>query len=251
METKAGWVLSGPITVDANHKTFSTSHLTHSMKITAQPADTDNLQTLVENFWDLESFGISETEKSPWGESFEEKITRNADNRYEIELPFKNNHPILPDNYEMSKNRLLRLREKLLKDPENCQAYVDVLEGHRSMGIFENAPNECNVGETHYLPHHGVIKEESSTTKLRVVFDASAKSKKNAPSLNDCLMKGSNYTPLLYDILLRFRTKAIALTADIAKAFYMISIAETDRDYLRFCGLIIFTLIVTIYVFVV
>ena len=47
-------------------------------------------------------------------------------------------------------------------------------------------------------------------------------------------MKGSNYTPLLYDILLRFRTKAIALTADIAKAFYMISIAETDRDYLRF-----------------
>lgn len=234
METKVGWVLSGPITVDPSHKTFSTSHLTHSMKIAAQSASTDNLETLVENFWDLESFGISETEKSPWEELFEGKITRNADNRYEIELPFKHNHPILPDNYEMSKNRLLKLREKLLKDPENCQNYVNVLEGHRSMGIIENAPDECKVGETHYLPHHGVIKEESSTTKLRVVFDASAKSKKDVPSLNDCLMKGSNYTPLLYDILLRFRTKAIALTADIAKAFYMISIAETDRDYVRF-----------------
>lgn len=234
METKIGWVISGPIAIDAAHKNFSSSHLTHTMKIAAQPIDDDNLQTLVERFWDLESLGISETEKSPWEESLEEKITRNADNRYEIELPFKHNHPILPDNYETSKNRLLKLREKLLKDPESCQTYVDVLEGHRNMGIIETAPDDCKVGETHYLPHHGVMKEESSTTKLRVVFDASAKSKKNVPSLNDCLMKGSNYTPLLYDILLRFRTKAIALTADIAKAFYMISIAENDRDYLRF-----------------
>ena len=231
METKVGWVLSGPTKVDTT-KNYSATNLTHALKVGTEP--TESLQKLVENFWDLESFGISQTEKSPWEESFNDKITRNDENRYEIELPFKHNHPILPDNYEMSKNRLFKLREKLLKNPDNFKTYNDVLEENRNLGIIETAPDDCKIGETHYLPHHAVIKEESSTTKLRVVFDASAKSQTNAPSLNDCLLKGSNYTPLLYDILLRFRTKVVALTADIAKAFFMISITETDRDYLRF-----------------
>ena len=176
METKVGWVLSGPITLDSTtSKKFSTSYLTHAMSITDHPTDADSLQTLVEKFWDLETLGISETEKSPWEESFEEKITRNADNRYEIELPFKYNHPVLPDNFELSKKRLMNLREKLLQDLEKLETYANVLEGHRQMGVMETAPDESTIGETHYLPHHGVVNEESSTTKLHIVFDASAK----------------------------------------------------------------------------
>ena len=53
-------------------------------------------------------------------------------------------------------------------------------------------------------------------------------------SLNDRLETGGNYMPLLFEILIRFRTKPIALTADIEKAFLQIGINESDRDSLRF-----------------
>ena len=73
----------------------------------------------------------------------------------------------------------------------------------------------------------------SDTTKLRIVFDASAQSGEG-PSLIDCLFKGPQLTPLIFDILIRFRAYSIALTSDIEKAFHQISIDKNDRDYLRF-----------------
>ena len=71
-----------------------------------------------------------------------------------------------------------------------------------------------------------------TTTKLRVVYDASAKS--DGPSLNDCLHKGPKFNQLILDLLLRFRSYRIALTADVEKAFLMIAVNEQDRDVLRF-----------------
>ena len=67
---------------------------------------------------------------------------------------------------------------------------------------------------------------------MRIVFDASSKS--DRLSLNDRLYKGPQLTPLLYDILLRFRTFIFALTGDRQSAFLEISIKENDRDYIRF-----------------
>lgn len=92
-----------------------------------------------------------------------------------------------------------------------------------------------NTNKLHYLPHHGVIREDKLTTKLRVVYDASAKN--NGPSLNDCLYAGPSFGQRIADILLRFRLYPVALVADIEKAFLMISIAEEDRDVLRFLWL--------------
>ena len=43
---------------------------------------------------------------------------------------------------------------------------------------------EPTVGEVTYLPHRAVIKENRSTTKVRVVFDCSVKNK-NGHSLNN------------------------------------------------------------------
>ena len=67
---------------------------------------------------------------------------------------------------------------------------------------------------------------------MRTVFDASAK--KNGPSLNEVLCKGPQLTPLIFDILIRCRTYAIALKSDIEKAFHQVSAHEKDRDFLRF-----------------
>ena len=48
------------------------------------------------------------------------------------------------------------------------------------------------------------------------------------------MYKGSQLTPLIFDILIRFRTYPVALTSDIEKAFHQVSVNEKDREFLRF-----------------
>ena len=66
------------------------------------------------------------------------------------------------------------------------------------------------------------------------MYDASAKVQKRGTSLNDCLRKGPSLNPLLFDVLLRFREKRVALVGDIEKAFLNIEVDKADRDCLRF-----------------
>ena len=84
---------------------------------------------------------------------------------------------------------------------------------------------------THYLPHHPVVREDKSTTKLRIVYDASAKT--CGLSLNDCLYSGPKLGQSIMDTLLRFCTHRTAL-ATVEKTFLMISVAPHDRDILCF-----------------
>ena len=88
------------------------------------------------------------------------------------------------------------------------------------------------LGNITYLPHREVIRNDKTTTKVRVVFDASAK-KGNNISLNDILYKGPSLTPELFNMLLEFRIYPIAITADIEKAFLQIQV-DTDHRDLRF-----------------
>ena len=80
---------------------------------------------------------------------------------------------------------------------------------------------------------HAVRKEASTTTKLRVVFDASMKTSSGV-SLNDVLMVGPTVHQLLVDVLLRFRTHRIAVVADISKMYRAVELPPTDRDLHRF-----------------
>lgn len=84
----------------------------------------------------------------------------------------------------------------------------------------------------YFLPHHSVLKESSLTTKLRVVFDASAKTS-SGYSLNDCLMVGPTIQDDLFSILIRFRTHKIALTADIEKMYRQVCLSENEKEYHR------------------
>ena len=82
----------------------------------------------------------------------------------------------------------------------------------------------------HYIPHLAVIRKEAKTTKLRVVYDASATSNKTSVSLNECLLKGPSLNPLLFHILLRFREKRTALVGHIEKAFLSFEVRERSRS---------------------
>ncbi|XP_054709169.1 uncharacterized protein LOC129218874 [Uloborus diversus] len=84
----------------------------------------------------------------------------------------------------------------------------------------------------YYLPHHGVVNENSTTTKLRVVFDASARTS-NQHSLNDILLTGPKLQTHIFCNLITFRSYPVAFVADIAKMYRQIRIAEEDQDYQR------------------
>ncbi|XP_029054752.2 uncharacterized protein LOC114882037 [Osmia bicornis bicornis] len=83
-----------------------------------------------------------------------------------------------------------------------------------------------------YLPHHAVIKPSSTTTKLRVVFDGSAKTS-NGLSLNDALMVGPTIQDDLFSLLLRFRMHAFVITGDIEKMYRQFLVRAEDRAYQR------------------
>ena len=112
--------------------------------------------------------------------------------------------------------------------------YDAVIREQLEKGIVQTVecPEMTNGNRIHYLPHHAIIRQDKNTTKLRVVYDASARA--DGPSLNDSLHVGPKFNQKILDILLRFRSHRVALTADIEKAFLMISVAEKDRDVLRF-----------------
>ena len=112
--------------------------------------------------------------------------------------------------------------------------YDSVIKEQLKNGIVEvvEKPADGEVGKTHYLPHHAVIRRDNTTTTLRVVYDASARS--NGAALNDCLYTRPPLAENIFDILLRFRATKIALTGDVEEAFLMVGIAEEDRDVPRF-----------------
>ena len=86
------------------------------------------------------------------------------------------------------------------------------------------------------MPHHAVIKSSSSTTKVRIVFDASSKSR-DANSLNQCLEKGVIRYADIFGVLIRMRMHKILLMGDLEKAFLQISVRKENRDFCVFCGL--------------
>ena len=141
---------------------------------------------------------------------------------------------MLPDNYQLSLKRLYGLLRQLQQDPEILQEYNSIIQKQLHDRIVQKVENTepMGSGRVHYLLHHAVVRQDKETTKLRIVHDASAKS--DGPSLNECLYTCPKFDQQILDILLRFRTHRVALTADIEKAFLMVSVAKRDRDVLRF-----------------
>lgn len=235
IETRFGWVLSGPAEGVFNDITsinlVQSSHVLH-LNVSSDQCNDTNLDSVLRRFWDLESLGIVSDEPSVY-EKFMRGITFN-NMRHEVHLPWKDEHTILPDNYELSETRLRGLLRRLKQDPQLLKEYDTVIREQINNGIVEivEEPWNSEIGRTHYIPHHPIIRRDKSTTKLRIVYDASAKS--GGPSLNDCLYTGPNFGQSILEILLRFRIYSTALVGDIEKAFLMVSVATQDRDVLRF-----------------
>ena len=163
---------------------------------------------------------------------FREQLVRSEEGWYETGLPWKGNHPTLPNNKTGSLRRLSNLTQKL-KRTELLEAYDEIINDQKTEGIVENAC-EPPIGNEFYIPHKPVVRESAESTKLRVVYDASARAHADAPSLNDCLNAGPPLQNRLWDVLVRMRFHPVAVTGDLKKAFLQVRIKEADRDALRF-----------------
>ena len=119
----------------------------------------------MQKFWNLESVGVSKNEFEFCG-NFEADISF-ANNRYEVKLPFKSEHGMLDDNFLLCKSRLKNLFDgKFTKDPDLFKRYNEIIKDQIESRIIERAPESHIVGETHYLPHKPVVRDEKATTKL-------------------------------------------------------------------------------------
>lgn len=80
----------------------------------------------------------------------------------------------------------------------------------------------------YFMPHHGVLRSDSSTTKLRVVFDASSPTTSGF-SLNNLQYSGPIMQENLFSILLRFRQHKFVMCADITKMYRQVLIAPEQQ----------------------
>lgn len=232
-ETYFGWVLSGKISQELPDSSAS-NLVSHVMKCAVDQREvvTDDLRQDLERFWKVES--VQDAEDCVI-HKFEKDISFNGE-RYVTKLPFRPDHPPLPDNEFVCTRRLKSMHGKLLKDEGVVLKYDGVIKQYEKERIIERVPDEERYNTSngvHYLPHRGVINEERETTKLRVVFDASCKVGEN-PSLNNCLYPGPNLISKIFDILLRFRLNPIAVISDIKQAFNQVEIHPEHQDFLRF-----------------
>ena len=228
VQTELGWVISGPLSYE------QPAYRAQEVQVNFVGSDsimTESLERNVQRLWDLEALGIAGS--SEVYEDFVDSIAFNG-TRYSVKLPWKEGHNSLPSNYELSLSRMKGQIRKLRKEPEVLEEYNEVIKEQFTSGVKESVTELERADKVHYIPHLAVVRKEASTTKVRVVYDASAKLGKGGTSLNDCLHVGPSLNPLLFDILVRFREKRVALVGDIEKAFLNIEVAERDRDCLRF-----------------
>ena len=227
-ETKLGWVLAG----STNSCAPSTHVATHHTSLLTG-------DDILHKFWEIEekpmeNASLSAEERSVVNH-FKAHHFREDDGRFVVPLPRKPDAQSLGESRSQAIRRFLSLERSLYTKGQFAD-FNAVMKEYFEMGHAERVPLidlQKPYQDTFYLPMHAVRKESSSTTKIRAVFDASAKSSTGV-SLNDTLQVGPTVHSSLIDVLLRFRSHRIALTSDVSRMYRAVKLIPSDRDFHRF-----------------
>ncbi|XP_052820244.1 uncharacterized protein LOC128246076 [Mya arenaria] len=198
------------------------------------------MDSTLQKFWEIENEGVQEKSVMSMKDrdiyESTEKTVKFEDNHYVVEIPWKENRNELLNNYEMAKRRLESTEKKLRKEPVVEKMYNETLQGYLTKGYIEKVETdekEESLKENNWLlPHFPVVKMNKDTTKVRIVFDASASCK--GASLNDVIEQGPSLQNNLFDVLLRFRRDKIAVACDIQEMYLRVGITPPDRRFHRF-----------------
>ena len=227
-ETKFGWVLTG-----------KTENLELPSDVASHHVATLSGDDILRKFWEIEECPRNASTHSPEERAvvrhFAKNHKRSEEGRFVVPLPKNPQTKPLGESRSSAVRRFLSL-ERSLNSKNQFEEFATVMNEYMDLKHAELVP-EADLHkppqDTFYLPMHAVRKEESTTTKLRVVFDASAKSNTGI-SLNDSLLVGPTIHPPLIDVLLRFRTHRVALTTDVSKMYRAVELTPADRNLHRF-----------------
>ncbi|KMQ88603.1 hypothetical protein RF55_11885 [Lasius niger] len=222
-KTKLGWVVGGPMAAPApQHVKCYLSSVTR-------------LEEQLIKFWDIEELSKKKSlslEEEACEAHFVENTTRDENGRFVVKLPLKQNPSVLGDSKDQAEKRLIALEKRLRHNEALYKEYSAFLEEYEKLDHMRRISDNEEQAYAYYMSHHCVIRADSETTKLRVVFDASA-STTNGLSLNDLQMTGPVMQSDLLSILLRFRKHTYVIAADIAKMYRQVMLIPEQRPLQR------------------
>ena len=196
-----------------------------------EKTDVSNINVILQKFWEIDNSAIEGSsllcENKRILEHTENTIQL-VDDRYTVSIPWKSDKIVLPNNYSMALRLLQNLEKTLVKNPEIAKSYQKTIFNYLEKGYIRKVEQTDTSKANWYLPHFAITKPDKTTTKTRIVFDASAKC--NRISLNDVIHQGPKLQQELFDVLLRFRKFPVAIVCDIAEMYLQI---PGDKSYLR------------------
>jgi hypothetical protein len=113
----------------------------------------------------------------------------------------------------MAITRLRSTEKNLMKNPTVGEEYQSTIEAYLKKGYLRKIDPAKELPGAWYLPHFPIVRMDKSTTKVRIVFDFSAKH--DGMSLNDVIHAGPKLQQDLFNVLMRFRRNPVAVACDI------------------------------------
>ena len=233
LNTIFGWVFLGPSRCKNNLPSLSSNLCSVHTFVTCKSNLDDDLKRL----WEIEDlpdrqFTIS-PEDSCCEESFVSTHQRHPSGKFVVELPFKHPEPTFRNMRMIAVERFYKLETRLLKNPSLRESYNAFMRDYIESGHMTEIPSsDERSSQCYYIPHHCVTSQSSTTTKLRVVFDASARDGVGL-SLNDTQLTGPKLQADIFGILVRFRLHSVVFTTDIRQMYRNILVAEKHKDFQR------------------
>ncbi|XP_055639848.1 uncharacterized protein LOC129777550 [Toxorhynchites rutilus septentrionalis] len=181
-ESVFGWVVCGGLSVPSQ-----------SIQVNCNISASGSLESLIARFWECEEIGSTNhysPEEVQCEEHFKRTVKREMDGRYTVALP-KDDGVLsrLGKSEEIALRRLQGTERRLSRDSNLRDQYLAFMQEYLRLGHMLKVEKVSGEVQRCYLPHQPVVKEASTTTKLRVVFDASCKTSTGV-SLNDGLLVG-------------------------------------------------------------
>ncbi|XP_075155734.1 uncharacterized protein LOC142229085 [Haematobia irritans] len=220
--TKLGWIASGRLADDS------------TTEATCAVFSEDDIATneLLEKFWKIEEVPAESNltvAEQACETHFIQTTTRDLNGRFVVRLPLSEDAATLGESETSTYSRFLALERRFKRDNNLEKQYKEFMQSYEDLGHMTQIDPKKLPGPRYYIPHHCVLRPESSTTKLRVVFDASAKTSTNR-SLNDILLTGPTVQGDIFGMLLRFRLPRFVFTTHIEKMYRQILVDERDRN---------------------
>ncbi|KAK0134727.1 hypothetical protein N1851_029616 [Merluccius polli] len=212
VKTLVGWVVNGPL------RGSESSIHNDCQSATINRISIANLEKLLINQYNHdfnEKASEEKREHSIEDKRFLEIASKSVslfDGHYTLNLPFRKDDVLMPNNRHIAMQRLQSLKRKFKRNESFYNEYTAFLNDVITQGYAEPVPQleiEGVQGRTWYIPHHGVYHPKKNT--LRVVYDCGAGYQ--GTSLNSELLQGPDLTNSLVGVLLRFRREPVALMA--------------------------------------